>query len=409
MAAAMLALAVGLWAQGAGATEVKNVTAQYAWPWGAEIRYEVVGTISTNDPLIVTITDRTKNVSYSSIPSALSGDTGTKAGTHRVMWDLDKQGVKIDSTNVVFTVEYRGAYCVVDLSAGTNATSYPVTYLNDPPSGGFNTDAYKTTKLVLRRIQPGTFQMANTCQVTLTKPFYIGLFEVTQKQYQLVMGSNPSPEKFRVNSDKWPVCGVSWNTIRGNTNWPTSSAVSANSFMGRLGARTGLEFDLPTEAQWEYACRAGTTNYFNNGGSTTNDLNKVARWAANSGGFWGYYVNGFQCTEYHPTSGGTKLANAWGLYDMHGNVYEWCLDWYGNLPSVATDPKGPTSGTNRVQRGGSYVSATQSEWGSIWSDWAYRSQARNSENPSSVKGDKYYYDDYFGFRLVRMPRPEEVW
>lgn len=178
--AVMGTLAVGLWAQVAGAAEVKNVTAEYAWPWGVEIRYEVVGTFPTNDPLVVTATDRTKNAAYTSVPSALSGDTGTKAGAHKVLWELDKQGIKIQSTNVVFTVEYRGAYCVVDLSAGANASSYPVTYLNDPPSGGFNTDTYKTTKLVLRRIEPGMFSMGGKYQTTLSKSYYMGVFEVTQ-------------------------------------------------------------------------------------------------------------------------------------------------------------------------------------------------------------------------------------
>ena len=205
MAAAMLALAGGLWAASAGAGEIKNVTAEYAWPWGAEIRYEVVGTIGANDPLIVKAIDRTKNITFVAASNMLSGDTGKNAGAHRIMWDLDKQGIKMQSTNVEFTVEYRGAWCVVDLSAGANATSYPVTYLNESPSGGFNTDAYKTTKLVLRRIEPGTFSMSSNsppAQVTLTRAYYIGVFEVTQKQYELVTGENPSYTSGGAQGDK---------------------------------------------------------------------------------------------------------------------------------------------------------------------------------------------------------------
>ena len=406
-AAAMLALAAGVWAQGAGAAEVRNVTAEYAWPWGAEIHYEVVGTLSTNDPLVVTVTDRMWNISYTSLPSALSGDTGTKAGTHNVLWEMDKQGIKIQSTNVVFTVEYRGAYCVVDLSAGANASSYPVTYLNDPPSGGFNTDAYKTTKLVLRRIEPGTFSMGGKYQTTLSKPYYMGMFEVTQKQYQLVTGSNPSPDKFKINSDTWPVCGVSWITIRGDANWPASSAVSADSFMGRLRARTGLEFDLPSEAQWEYACRAGTTSDFNNGGNATNDLQKVARWPGNSYGFWGWYTydkysGNLANWAYHPTTVGTYQPNTWALYDMHGNVYEWCLDWYGSPLSGGTDPNGPNSGESRIRRGGSYCSGLSWDGPTLHT---FRAGDREGGNPDTNYNQEY--GGYFGFRLVRMPMPEE--
>jgi len=268
---------------------------------------------------------------------------------------------------------------VVDLSAGADASSYPVTELDAMLAGGFNTDEYKTTKLVLRRIDPGTFMMGGSYQTTLTKPYYIGVFEVTQKQYELVTGSNPSDYK----GDKRPVERVWWNTIRGSSdtyNWPDSSAVDANSFMGRLRARTGLEFDLPTEAQWEYACRAGTTSGYNNGGSTANDLNQLGRYRDNrSDGKGGY-------TDAHTTVGSYQ-PNAWGLYDMHGNAWEWCLDWYGSLTDGVTDPGGPSSGSRsfRVVRGGS------------WSSFA--------NYCSSSYRDYDFYPSYeyyhYGFRLVR--------
>ena len=365
-AAAMLALAAGLWTQGAGAAEVKNVTAEYAWPWGVGISYEVSGTIPADVPLYVTAVDRTKNITYYSATNMLSGDTGTAAGKHQVVWDLDKQGISIQSTNVTFTIAYEWPlYCVVDLSAGANASSYPVTYLHEPPSGGFNTDEYKTTKLVLRRIPAGTFKMNGSYQVTLTKPFYIGLFEVTQKQWQLVTGGSPS----NFSGDKRPVENVSWNAIRGNSgtyNWPGSSAVDATSFVGRIQKRTGLAFDLPTEAQWEYACRAGTTTAYSYGGSANGDY------------MW-YDSN--SSSQTHEV--GTKKPNPWGLYDMHGNVWEWCLDWYGSL-SGGTDPKGSSSGSYRVRRGGG--------WGGNAGYCA--SSYRNYYYPSSA-------NDYYGFRLVR--------
>jgi formylglycine-generating enzyme required for sulfatase activity len=230
-------------------------------------------------------------------------------------------------------------YYVVDLSGGPSAMSYPVTTLAEPPADGW-TDEHKTTKLVLRRIEAGSILMNGTYDVTISQPFYMGVFEVTQKQYELVMGRNPSAYK----GDARPVECVSWNTIRGNSdtyNWPNVTTVDANSFMGKIRAKTGLSLDLPTDAQWEYACRAGTTSSYNNGGDTEADLKTLGRYR-NNGGASNYHA---KVGSYHP--------NAWGLYDMHGNVWEWCVDWHGNLSS-STDPKGTTSGLRRVFRGGSW-------------------------------------------------------
>ena len=262
-------------------------------------------------------------------------------------------------------------YCVIDLSAGANASSYPVTYLAEPPSGGFNVDAYKTTKLVLKRIEAGSFIMGSnqtneSHRVTLTKPFYMGLFEVTQKQWQLVTGSNPS----YFSDDKRPVEKVSYNAIRGSSNgaqWPSSNAVDSSSFLGKLRARTGLDFDLPTEAQWEYACRAGTTTTYSYGNSA-------------SGNYMWYSSNSSDQTH----EVGTKSPNPWGLYDMHGNVWEWCLDRHNNTLSYGTDPKGPSSGSRRVSRGGG------------WSDSASfcTSSGRSTDDPSGAS-------DSIGFRLSR--------
>jgi formylglycine-generating enzyme required for sulfatase activity len=189
--------------------------------------------------------------------------------------------------------------------------------------------------------------MNDKYNVTLTKPFYMGVYEVTQKQYELVTGNKPSNYK----GDARPVEYVSWNTIRGNSsiyNWPSNRTVDAASFMGIIQQKAGLGLDLPTEAQWEYACRAGTTSKYNNGGSTTNDLNVLGRYRNNRND--GYSQH---------TTVGSYLPNAWGLYDMHGNVFEWCLDWRGTL-SNGTDPEGPASGNDnkhRVSRGCSYNTA----------------------------------------------------
>lgn len=346
----LLAFTLMVWSILSAATpQVKNVKAMQQYPWGKVcISYEVEGNIAAS-VLVVTARDKVSGQIYGIVSSDsnvcyLSGDTNTAVGLHKVVWDVAAQGVSLNSNNVVFTVTYYALYLVVDLSAGANASSYPISYLGSVPSGGW-TDAYKTTKLVLRCIPAGTFKMQNTSNVTITKPFYMGVFEVTQKQYQLVMGTNPSG----YTGDKRPVEMVSYNTIRGASDgakWPASSAVDATSFMGKLRARTGLNFDLPTEAQWEYTCRAGTTSSYNNGGNTENDLKLLGRYSGNTSDGKGGY------SEH--TTVGSYLPNAWGLYDMHGNVCELCLDWYGAL-SYGTDPKGCASATQRSNRSGSYL------------------------------------------------------
>ena len=265
-------------------------------------------------------------------------------------------------------------YCVIDLSAGPNADKYPVSYLPAEPKGGW-TDEYKTTKLVLRRIEPGKFKMGGEYEVTLTKPYYMGVFEVTQKQYKLVTGSNPS--KFK--GDIRPVEKVSWNMIRGDSdsyNWPSTVNVDSSTFMGKIQARTGLSFDLPTEAQWEYACRAGTTSKYNNGGDTVDDLKRLGL----------YKSKNSKTNNDGYSTVGSYLPNAWGLYDMHGNLAEWCLDWYkeGKLSGGVTDPSGSSSGKSRVRRGGSWTSEANH----------CTSSYRNGRGPSSC-------EQFIGFRLVR--------
>ncbi len=268
-------------------------------------------------------------------------------------------------------------YMVIDLSGGRYASSYPVSYLGAVPPGGW-TDEYKTTKLVMRRIPADSFVMGMRSTdypgasdnglhtVTLTKDFYIGVFEVTQRQWELVMGNKPSYFYNYTYYASRPVEQVSYNEIRENStdsddpliNWPANSEVNAYSFMGKLRTKTGLTtFDLPTEAQWEYACRAGTTTALNSGNNLTNQyyfdasMAEVGRYKYNTEG--GATRTG--TTGVGTAKVGSYLPNSWGLYDMHGNVWEWCLDWFGTYPSTAiTDPVGADYYTKRVMRGGEW-------------------------------------------------------
>lgn len=386
----------------AGVT-VTNVVVQQRYPWNGlvDINYQVLSDDANLEASIYPTGYDRQNGKYV-LMSTLTGDgvgAKVKAGTYHMIWNMTNDAPTLVSTN--FSVNLQAVsgmapYLVVDLSAGADVLCYPVQYFSGIPSGGW-TDEFKTTKLVLRLIMPDTFIMGSPLdelgrstdetqhQVTLTKPYYIGVFEVTQKQWTLVMGSNPSNYK----GDARPVELVSYNMIRGDnlgSKWPTTNTVDVTSFMSKLRVKTGVTFDLPTEAQWECACRAGTGTALNSGrnlsdANTCANLAVVGRYANdrldNKGGY----------TDAH-TKVGSYMPNAWGLYDMHGNVWEWCLDWYGTYPGAVTDPKGATSGSNRLLRGGSWCDGAQ----------VCRSACRYSIGPYCSS-----YNNGFGVRVLALP------
>ena len=160
--------------------------------------------------------------------------------------------------------------------------------------------------------------------VRISKPFYLGIHEVTQGQWETVMGNNPSQFKGDANR---PVETVSWEEVQ--------------KFIDKLNTREGgTKYRLPTEAEWEYAARAGSTTAYSFGDDSS-QLGKYA-WCGDNAGNTTYPVGKLQ-------------PNAWGLYDMHGNVWEWVQDWYGKYAAeTVTDPQGPASGSARVIRGGSW-------------------------------------------------------
>lgn len=301
-------------------------------------------------------------------------------GEHTLIWDakrdvgngyfssvtVDVCVEAIDDTNL----NAKGEYCVIDVSGGADVESFPIVWMDELPFDVTSDDAIAHT-IILKRIPCGSFSMGefghkrhmkDVHDVAITKDYYIGVTEVTQRQWELVMGDRPS---FYMNEESYatrPVDSVSWSAIRGSSevyDWPTTKVASPQSFIGRLQSKTGLRIDLPTEFQWEYACRAGTTTDFNNGENYTTDFD----YSGNGYGVYkGYDSKNYYNRDIHTSNGGTSrvasyMPNAWGLYDCHGNVAEWCLDKIGNIPNGAKDFEGQRSKSlNRVTRGGHNMS-----------------------------------------------------
>ena len=305
-------------------------------------------------------------------------------------WTLLANDESTATVKVMPALKTKPKYLVIDLSGGTSATTYPISTLNEVPGGSWD-DEYKTSKLVLRHIPAGSFIMgrrATDCpgarnrdlhMVTITRDFYLGVFSITQRQWELVMGNRPSNFTNETCYATRPVENVSYQDIRGKDKgikWPQTTDVDDGSFMDVLRRKVGMNgFDLPTEAQWEYACRAGTTTALNDGHDLSDMTNAVelattARYAYNSGWATGKYqslADGYQWTDFAcGTEKGTDKVgnyapNAFGLYDMHGNIYDLCLDVYGILKG-SIDPCGwepghvepPLKQEARTSRGGSW-------------------------------------------------------
>jgi formylglycine-generating enzyme required for sulfatase activity len=199
-------------------------------------------------------------------------------------------------------------------------------------------------------------------QVTITHGFLMGRYEVTAAQWKAVMSRDP----YNFKGDNYPVQFVSWN--------------HAQEFIQRLNQMNdGYTYRLPTEAEWEYACRAGTT------GNYADELDWIAWYESNSD------------DKVHPV--GERHPNAWGLYDMEGNLWEYCQDWYSEnfySQSPSSDPQGPASGPERVERGGSFRDSGPSS--ASYDGSNLRSSARRGIHPDGVP-------DSEGFRIVAIVRP----
>jgi sulfatase modifying factor 1 len=232
-----------------------------------------------------------------------------------------------------------------------------------------------TISMKLKLIHAGTFLMGSSesekgrydeeqqHKVTISKPFYMQTTEVTQGQWKAVMGTEPwKGEDYVKEGDNYPAVYVSWD--------------DAVAYCKKLSEKESKTYRLPTEAEWEYACRAETKTTWSFGDDE-----------ASLGDYAWHDKNAFDIDERYAHQVGLKKPNAFGLYDMHGNVSEWCYDYFGEdyyKQSSEKDPTGPTSGSSRVWRGGSWYSGAR--------------YARSAYRYADYHGDRFGDN---GFRLVR--------
>ena len=351
-----------------------DVTSAQRWPWNGkvDINYTLTATTSKTTPVFsVKFFCEDPNGTKTELTN-LTGDGATGiilgAGPKKTTWDAAAAlGPNVDALGYKFgvyaeDVTDQATYLVLDLE------TYKMTTSTTGPSVAEGASS-KYAELWLRRIENGTFVMGSATTepgreaakeaehtVTLSKAYYIGVFELTEGQYNRIDADGTSTAVV-------PQVNISYETMRGTSYgamWPVPNdhRVDATSFFGKLRAKTGngLIFDLPTEAQWEAAARRkGTTGngtndyygscYWNNGVQFTdtsyNGIGDVAWYTGNSG------------KATHEV--GLKAASTIGTYDMHGNVWELCLDWYSaDITLDVNDPKGPDSGSTRLRRGGGY-------------------------------------------------------
>ncbi|MBQ7556250.1 formylglycine-generating enzyme family protein [bacterium] len=387
---------------------VSNVKCTQRWPWNGKVDIDYTLTSENTGTMSKFLLSFYGQIGDgSSFPlKTLSGEgadhivVGT--GTRRVTWDAYSDlGATVDAADVKVAIVARETilpptYMVLDLNTYEMSNSYV-----DPSPDDLAT---KRTQIWFRRVEAGTFMMGSSTEdkeyfrfssnnedqhlVTISKPFYIAIYETTEAQFRKIDSETV------VTSTK-PITGNDYSDIRGEnvgTNWPAMGyAVDSGSFLGKLRSKTGHRyvFDLPTEAQWELSCRSNGDGTFIgdlqwNDGSSYSKIDDDKTKDANLNEL-AWYKN-HESTIHNV---GLLKPNKIGLYDMHGNVWEWCLDWMKDKlgTSSVTDPTGPlhqiSSKLLRIRRGGANGNEPMD----------CRMARRNSAMAGSTHAD-------YGFRMV---------
>ena len=369
------------------ALTVKDVSAHARYPWQSVIDVDfTVSDAKASDLFKVSISAKYANGTTNLYARTFVSEPICARGVNRVSWDVgaDYPGLKVDDIQVAVTlapinIDTLDVYMVIDLSSGPNSSRYPVNYTFTPPVlvptndlVACAADPNRTTKLWLKRVKSNVFPL-DGCDSDLdgdmlirVSPYYASIFEITQKQWNLVMDTWPSKFTNVLYRAARPVEMITLENIIGNTTWPDSKDISDNSFIGKLRFRTGLStLNITTEAQQESACRAGNRN---------TSYGVPMRYKIPASRYNNYNYN--EGPEEGTAIVGSYGANKWGFYDCCGNVNELCLDSYVSLTPLLNfyrekypqqdietdpvlDPLGPANtengeAKNHVLRGGAW-------------------------------------------------------
>jgi formylglycine-generating enzyme required for sulfatase activity len=430
----IIAAVFGMAALGAFATTtISDVIVRQQWPWNGKVNIDYILHGEEGSQHDIAVTLRNGSSVITNEYGSLSGDLiGVTPGARRIVWDPAynnpsyPEALMVNFSVSLSTADDDNTYMIVDLSGGASAAEYPVSFMSAPPAGGW-TQEYKTDKLVLRRIPAGSAVLGSPedeigrsqyfeiqRRTTFTNSFYMAVFETTQKQFENVMGYVPSSIPSGGLGDNRPVSHVEYQLLRGtNSAWKAGTSGhaagtwpqhEATSFFGILNSKlpaaalsaAGLgdyEMELPTVSQWEYACRAGTTGSYNNGTTIAADTETDPN--ADLLAWYGGTVYNYGVAV------GQKLGNAYGLYDMHGNVWEITRDsvsWNYQSPVAIWD------GTDQIEPmlyGGTYYIAFQICGGSYYqSKLANGFGAKGVRSASATRSGMTTGEARFGFRIA---------